>query len=61
METVYSLFDPTAVVIFSVSVIAASSILDALVPMPAEGSALFWVKKIIGVLAVNVRNARNAV
>jgi len=50
---------PTAAVIPAV-VIAGASIFDALVPLPKEGTMLFYVKKVVAFLAVNFGNAKNA-
>ncbi len=53
-------FGPTGAVIVPAVVIAAASIVDALVPTPAENTPLWYVKKLVSWLAVNIGNAKNA-
>ncbi len=40
--------------------IAAASIIDAVVPTPAENSPLWYVKKVVSWMAFNIGNAKNA-
>lgn len=52
---------PEVFVIIAGSLVScASSIISALVPMPKEGSAWVWIRKIVDLLAVNIGNAKNA-
>ncbi len=60
MDTILERLGPVAAVVAPALVIAGASIVDALVPTPAEGSALWYVKRVVGWLAVNVGNAKNA-
>ena len=60
MDELLGKFGPVAVVVVPAIVIATASIVDALVPSPDENSALWYVKKVVGWLAVNVGNAKNA-
>jgi hypothetical protein len=60
MDELLGKFGPVGVVVVPAIVIAAASIVDALVPSPAENSPLWYVKKVVGWLAVNVGNAKNA-
>ena len=53
-------FGPAGAVIVPAVVIAAASIVDALVPAPAANSPLWYVKKVVSWLAVNIGNAKNA-
>jgi len=53
-------FGPVAAVVVPAVVIAGASIVDALVPTPTKGSVLWYVKVVVGWLAVNVGNAKNA-
>ncbi len=59
ISTILAKVGPAGVVIVPAVVIAGASILDALVPLPAEGSALWYVKKVVAWLAVNIGNAKN--
>lgn len=60
MDELLGKFGPVGVVVVPAIVIATASIVDALVPSPTANSALWYVKKVVGWLAVNVGNAKNA-
>ena len=59
VNTILANIGPAGAVIVPALVIAGASILDALVPMPVEGSALWYVKKVVAWLAVNIGHAKN--
>ena len=60
VATILGNLGPVVAVVIPAVVIAGASIIDALVPTPAENTTLWYVKKVVGWLAVNVGNARNA-
>ncbi len=60
MDGVLGSLGPVAAVVIPAVVIAGASIVDALVPTPAEGSVLWYVKKVVSWLAINIGNAKNA-
>lgn len=60
MDEILGGFGPVAVVVVPALVIASASIFDALVPTPLEGTPLWYVKRVIAWLAVNVGHAKNA-
>jgi hypothetical protein len=51
---------PVGAAVVPALVIAAASIIDAVVPTPAENTPLWYVKKAISWLAMNIGNAKNA-
>ncbi len=59
VNTILGNIGPAGTVIIPALVIAGASILDALVPMPTEGSGLWYVKKVVAWLAVNIGHAKN--
>lgn len=59
VNTILGNIGPAGAVIVPALVIAGASILDALVPLPAEGSALWYLKKVVAWLAVNIGHAKN--
>ncbi|GEM_PF-5599980 len=61
VSTILEKLGPSGAVIVPAVVIAGASILDALVPMPKQGTVLWYVKKVVAWLAVNIGNAKNKV
>ena len=57
---VLATFGPVGAVVVPAVVIASASIVDALVPTPAEGSVPWYLKKVVGWLAFNIGHAKNA-
>jgi hypothetical protein len=41
-------------------VIALAAIVAAALPKPKEGTALYWARSLLDLLAVNIANAKNA-
>ncbi len=51
---------PVGAAVVPALMIAAASIIDAVVPTPAENTPLWYVKKVVSWLAINIGNAKNA-